>query len=152
MSLTDPFKFRARLEYANKAERAVERQIEAQLKAIDTRIQKLGSEKKRILDLYAAGDLDRDLYARRSLRYDHQISQAKAERDGLMRRIPLLHNNELVDASVHQYVETVRAGLGKAVDFDTKRQFLLDHIGRVVYANDRVALLSTSAPPYPRMI
>ena len=139
-TMTDPFKLRARLEYANKAERAVERQIAAQLKGIDTRIQQLGSEKKRILDLYAVGDLERDLYARRSLRYDHQISHAKAQRDELMKRIPLLHNNELVDASVRQYAETVRARLEKAVDFDTKRRFLLDHIGRVVYANDRVAL------------
>lgn len=46
----------------------------------------------------------------------------------------------MIDASVHQYVEALRARLEKANDFDTKRQFLLDNIDRVVYANDRVAL------------
>jgi DNA invertase Pin-like site-specific DNA recombinase len=139
-TMTDPFKLRARLEYASKDERAVERQIEAQLKAIDSRSERLGHEKKRMLDLYAVGDLDRDVYARRCLRYDHQISQAEAKRDELVNRIPILRNPQLIDLSVRQYVEAVRARLENAIDFDTKRQFLLDHLDRVVYANDRLAL------------
>jgi hypothetical protein len=30
------------------------------------------------------------MYARRSLRYDHDINRAKAQRDELMKRIPIL--------------------------------------------------------------
>jgi site-specific DNA recombinase len=142
-TMTDPFKLRARLEYASKEERTVERQTEAELKAADVRIRQLGFEKQRMLDLYAVGDLDRDLYARRCLRYDHQISQAEAQRDELVKRIPLLHNSHLIEISVRQYVEAVKAQLENATDFDTKRQFLLDHINRAVYANDRVALYGT---------
>jgi DNA invertase Pin-like site-specific DNA recombinase len=138
-TMTDPFKLRARLEYASKEDRVVERQIEAQLKAIDSRIERLGHEKKRMLDLYAVGDLDRDVYARRCLRYDHQISGAKAQRDELMARIPILRN-QMIDVSVRQYVEALRAHLEDAIDFDRRRQFLLDHVDRVVYANDHVAL------------
>jgi hypothetical protein len=139
-TMTDPFKLRARLEYASKEERTVERQIEAQLKVIDSRIERLGHEKKRMLDLYAVGDLDRDDYARRCLRYDQQISRAKAQRDELMARIPILRNPHLIDVSLRQYVEGVTARLENATDFETKRQFLLGHIDRVVYANDHVAL------------
>ena len=117
-TMTDPFKLRARLEYASKEERAVERQIEAQLKVIDSRIERLGHEKKRMLDLYAVGDLDRDDYARRCLRYDHQISQAKAKRDELMARIPILRNPHLIDVSLRQYVEGVTARLENATDRD----------------------------------
>jgi site-specific DNA recombinase len=142
-SMTDPFKLRARMEYASKEERTIERQTDEQLNQIDRRIQQVGFEKKRMLDLYAVGDLDRDVFARRSLRYDHQISQTAAQRDELMKRIPILHNPNIIDVSVRQYVEAVRAGLENATDFDTKRQFLLDHIGRVVYANDRVALFGS---------
>jgi len=144
-TMTDPFKLRARLEYASREERTVERQIEAQLKAIDTRIQQRGAEKKRILDLYAVGDLDRDAYARRSLRCDHQISQEKAQRDELVKRIPILNDPHLIDVSVRQYVESVRARLESATDFDTKRQFLVDHVIKVVYGNDRVALYGSVA-------
>jgi hypothetical protein len=126
-TMTDPFKLRARLQCASKEDRTVERQLDTELTGIERRIRELGSEKQRILDLYAVGDLDRDLYARRSLRYDHEISQAKAQRDELMKRIPIVRNNEVIDANVRQYVEAVRARLEKATDFDTKRQFLLDH-------------------------
>jgi hypothetical protein len=57
-----------------------------------------------------------------------------------VKRIPILHNPHTIDVSVRQYVEAVRARLENATNFDTKRRFLLDHIDRVVYANDRVAL------------
>lgn len=147
-TMTDPFKLRARLEYASKEERTVERQIAAELKAIDTRLQQLDFEKKRILDLYAVGDLDRDVYARRCLRYDNQISQAETRRGELVKHVPILHNPHMIDVSVRQYVEAVRARLENTTDFDTKRQFLLDHIDRVVYANDRTVLYG-SVPVIP---
>ena len=56
------------------------------------------------------------------------------------RAAPIRRNTQLIDISVRQYVEAVRARLEGATDFDTKRQFLLDHVDRVVYANDRIAL------------
>ena len=63
-----------------------------------------------------------------------------AKRDEVLKQIPTLRNPHLIDASVRQHVEAVRTRLENATDFDTKRRFLLDHIARVVYANDRIAL------------
>jgi hypothetical protein len=40
----------------------------------------------------------------------------------------------VIDASVRQYSEAVRANFAQATDFDTKKQFLLDHVDKVVYA------------------
>ena len=148
-TMTDSFKLRARLEYANREERAVERQIAAQVKHIDDRIQQCSFEKKRVLDLYAVGDVERDVYARRCLQYDKDISKARAQRDELVKRIPVLLNPQLIDVSVRQHVEAVKTRLETATDFDTKRRFLLDHIDKVVYANDRIALYGSMPVDLP---
>jgi len=62
-----------------------------------------------------------------------------------VKRIPILNDPHLIDVSVRQYVESVRARLESATDFDTKRQFLVDHVIKVVYGNDRVALYGSVA-------
>jgi hypothetical protein len=93
-----------------------------------------------ILDLYAIGDLNRNLYVRRSLRYDNEINKAEAERNELIKRIPILHKDEIIEVSVGQYCEAVRARLEQCSDFDSKRQFVLDHIEKIVFTNDHVAV------------
>jgi hypothetical protein len=75
----------------------------------------------------------------------------EAQRDELVKRIPILHNTHMIDVSVRQYVEAVRMRLENATDFDTKRQFLLDHIDRVVYGNDRVVLYGSVPVNQPRV-
>ena len=61
-----------------------------------------------------------------------------AEKAELIKQIPLLHKKELVDTSIKQYSELVRIQFAKCVDFDSKRQFLLDHIDKIVYWTDKV--------------
>ena len=45
-----------------------------------------------------------------------------------------------IEVSVRQYCEAVRARLERCSDFDSKRQFVLDNIEKIVCTNDRVAI------------
>lgn len=139
-TMLEPVKLQKCLEHAKERQSLTRLRMEKQLKAADQRIRELGRAKKRILDLYAEGGLDRGKYGEKSLRYDNEIAKVQAERDDLIKRIPVLHKPEVVEMSVKQYCESVKLRLEKCQDFETKRQFLLDYVEQVTYQEGRVAL------------
>jgi hypothetical protein len=57
-----------------------------------------------------------------------------------MKRIPILHGEEIIEVSVRQYTEAVRARLKRCFDFESRRQFVLDYIEKIVSTNDHVAV------------
>ena len=95
---------------------------------------------KRIIDVYASGDLERNAYVERSLDYDQELNALRRQRAELIKKIPLLHKAEAVDVSITQYCSAANVRFRSCVDFSSKRQFLLDHIDKVVFSNDRVEL------------
>jgi site-specific DNA recombinase len=104
--------------------------LEQELKRIEGRIQALGEQKKRIIEVYALGDLSKDDYTRKSLGYDNDILKLKQRRSDVLKRIPLLHKTGIIDESIRQYCERAKAQFQGCLDFATKRQFLLDFVER----------------------
>lgn len=135
-----PKELKKHLEHSKEKTKVTQDRMEKNLKAIDLNIKKLNKEKKRILELYATGDLDRDMYGKKSLEYDHEINKVKIERHELIQKIPVLHKKSVIDVSVRQYCELLKAQLEKCTDFETKRQFMLDHVEKIVFVNDHVTL------------
>jgi hypothetical protein len=101
---------------------------------------KLNAEKRRVLDIYASGDLSREAYAEKSRQCDAEISELAEKRSDLAGRIPLLQTKDAVETAVTQHCEAVKARLDKCVDFNTKRQFLLDFVEKVTFWNDRITV------------
>ena len=114
--------------------------LEKDLKKLEEKIRDLQQERKRIIDIYASGNLSRPEYIKRCLNYDRETLAVMAKRANLLERVPLLHKTSVIDASINQYCESVRTRLLSCTDFESKRQFLLDHIEKVTYWNDRIAL------------
>lgn len=56
----------------------------------------------------------------------------------LIKRIPLLQQSELVETSVAQYCEAAKVRYEKCDSFETKRQFLLDYIEKVVFWDEKI--------------
>ncbi|MGB0757450.1 MAG: recombinase family protein [Patescibacteria group bacterium] len=135
-----PKELKKHLEHSKEKTKVAQERMEKGLKAIDLNIKKLNKEKKRILELYATGDLDRDMYGKKSLEYDNEINKVKIERHELIQKIPVLHKKSVIDVSVRQYCELLKAQLEKCTDFETKRQFMLDHVEKIVFVNDHVTL------------
>jgi hypothetical protein len=49
-------------------------------------------------------------------------------------------HEDFVDASVRQFCASARARLQECADFDAQRQFLVDHVERVIYNRYKVTL------------
>jgi hypothetical protein len=72
--------------------------------------------------------LDRDL---------ERLTREKAELVAALRS-PL--HEDFVDASIRQFCASAKARFQECGDFDSKRQFLLGHIERVIYSRYKVAI------------
>ena len=102
---------------------------------------RLYSEKKqRITNIYAEGDLVKDAYATKSREYDKVINSLTEKRAGILQQIPLFQKTVLVEAAIQQYCDTVKTRHKQCVNFETKRQFLLDYVEKVTYWNNKIVV------------
>ena len=136
----DREKIRRCMDFFKEKTKAAHLRLEKELKAIEDAMQSLAEKKKRIIDVYASGDLSRDSYVKKSIDYDNEILKLKKKRSDILKRIPLLHKTKVIDASIRQYCETAQMRYQQCVDFETKRQFLLDYVEKVTYWKDKLAV------------
>jgi site-specific DNA recombinase len=139
-TMTDPVELAKWVDLPKNANHA---RTEKKLKDIELRMGRLTTERKRTIDLYASGKIDRAEYAKRCRRHDDGFGKAKSERSETLRRIPALHKKDLVDASIRQFCESVQAGLAAGNDDDTLRKLVKDHIGKIIYDHGRVIVLGS---------
>jgi hypothetical protein len=132
-TLLDPQRIRACMGLFAQKEGTVERLIERQIEEIDSRLRAIDREKKRIVDIYASGDLSREPYVRKNLAYDTEAAELRMRVAQLHDRIPLLRKRAVVEASIAAFCDGAKARLNTCTDFDSKRQFLLDYIDKIVY-------------------
>jgi len=114
--------------------------LEREMKRIEQRIQRIGEQKNRIIEVYTLGDLSKDGYTKKSLGYDNDILKLNKRRSDILKRIPLLHKTDVLDASIREYCETAKARFQECDDFETKRQFLLDFVEKVEFSDHRLAV------------
>lgn len=75
--------------------------------------------------------------------YDNEILALNAERLEISKKVPILHKADVIDLSVRQYCHTARMNFEKCKDFDSKRQFLLEYVEKIVYQNEDVAIYAS---------
>jgi site-specific DNA recombinase len=139
-TVIDPVKLKDSMDFFKRRTQATQLRFEKQLKALDLKIKKVHDAKKRMLELYTDGELDREVYVKKNIDCDYEVNTLKNDRIELLKQIPLLHKKDLIDTSIKQYCETVRVRLEQVDDFETKRQFLLDYVDKIVYWNEKVEL------------
>lgn len=115
-------------------------EAERQLKEGERMIAELLKTKRNALELYAKGDISREVYRAQCKQYDDDIKRAKDERNTVLGAIPILHKEDVVDASLRHYCGTLKTRLATAVDFDSQRQLLLEYIEKVVFLRDKMEL------------
>lgn len=138
--MLDPKKLRDSMDFFKRRTQATQSRIEKQLRHIDEKTEKLATAKKRVVDLYATGEIEKDTYITKSLEYDNELNKIKLERAGLTKQIPLLHKKQVIDVSIQQFCETARVRFEKCSDFETKRQFILDHIEKIIYLDEKIEI------------
>lgn len=138
--VTTSEKLKTHMEVLSSEGRTGQMRLERQLRKLESKLRRLGTAKKRLLELYADGHSDRAEYAKKSAEYNNEISEVTNEKLELMQRIPLLHKRAVIDLSIAQYCDAVRIRLAQCKDFETRRQFCLDFVDHIVHYKNLVEL------------
>lgn len=134
----DPIKLRECMDIF-KTKRPITR-MEKELEKLERAIKTYTERKQRIMDVYSEGDLAKDNYVAKSREYDREILSFTKKKASILTQIPLFRKTELVDVSIQQYCENAKSRYERCNDFKTKRQFLLDHVEKVIYWNDKISV------------
>jgi hypothetical protein len=57
-----------------------------------------------------------------------------------MQSTPLIDQRDVVDAGIARFCDEARARLARCRDFASKRQFVLDYVEKITFADDNVIL------------
>jgi hypothetical protein len=120
-----------------------DRNIARELARVAAHIKGLDDERRRLIGLYAAEQIGGEEYiaANRALDKDlERLSRRKAELASTLRSP---HHENFVDASTRQFCANANARFQTGGDFDARRQFLLDHVERVIYSRYKVTVVGS---------
>jgi hypothetical protein len=107
-TMLDPAKLRACMDFFREDAGAAELRLEKELKAIAGPLEALQEQKRRIIDLYASGDLSRDGYVAKNRELDGMIETLNARNDELADNTALLRTTGAIDMAIAQYCEGTR--------------------------------------------
>jgi hypothetical protein len=136
----NPNKLRDYMPFFADDHRAASRRRDRKLVRICAQLLDVEERKKRIVEVYASGDLSQDAYIARNRAYDAEATELRRQKAALMQSTPLLDQQDAVEARIAQYCEDARASLKRCRDFVSKRQFLLDHMEKVTFIDDKVTI------------
>jgi hypothetical protein len=126
------------------------RPIEATLLRIARELREIDEQKKLLIDVYVAGRSSEEVYVNENVALHKRRHQLELRKVQLVEGIPVLHQKS-IDAAIRQFCQTARPRFEKAVDFDAKRQFLLDHVEKIIYNRHHVVVTgSVSVKPLGR--
>jgi hypothetical protein len=138
--MLDPAKLRECMDFFREDARAAELRLESELRAIAGRLEALHEQKRRIIDLYASGDLSRDGYIGKNRELDGLIETLKARNEELADNTAFLRKTGAIDTAIAQYCEGARVRLNRCSDPSTLRAFMLHYVAKIVHLNGKVWL------------
>jgi site-specific DNA recombinase len=136
--LVDPAKLRTYMDVFYDAAEA--QTLKDNIATINTELEALRDQKRRLIDLYATGDIARDLYIEKSRGLDALSEPLESQRRELTDREALMHQYGAIDAGIAQYCEAVRLRLDTCTDTASMRRFLLEYVDKIVYVKHTVSL------------
>ena len=86
--------------------------------------------------------MPKDEYIAANVRLDEKLDELTREKIALSRK-QSLNGHESLNLRLRQFCETAKARFERCADFDTKRQFLLDHVRKVIFLRDKVTLVGS---------
>jgi hypothetical protein len=119
---------------------AAELRLEKEVRALNGRLEALHEQKRRIIDIYASGDLSRDGYVEKNRELDGMIETLNARSKELADNAVLLRKTGAIDAAIAQYCEGARVRFNRSSDPATLRAFMLHYVEKIVHLNGRVWL------------
>jgi hypothetical protein len=107
------------------------------------RIAGVEAEKQKSIDLYAADGLTKEAYVLANLSLDEEIKRLQKRKVQIGKELQDAAANDMVDHSIREYCERTKERFAQCSSFDMTRQFLLDHVQRIVYLRSKVTILGS---------
>jgi hypothetical protein len=92
---------------------------------------------------YAADQMTSDEYIAANRALDEKLERLRRTKAKLALAAGSAQHEEFVDASVRQFCATAKARLRACSDFDANRQFIVDHVERVIFNRYDVAIVGS---------
>ena len=141
-ALTDPDRLVKYIKYFRHGIKG-EDSYEKKLTQCNRRIKELEIKKKKAFELYTGGYWDKERYIQQDTEFSCEIESLKQEKNSLTQADPAVEYRKKVFGEVLSYcAETKRQHLN-ASGFQDKRQFLLDHIERIIFTRGKATVIGT---------
>jgi site-specific DNA recombinase len=112
-----------------------------QLATVARKIGALDQERRQLIERYAADQMTGDEYISANRALDEKLERLVREKAKLAAALRSPEQENFVDASIRQFCASANARLLACTDFDDKRQFLMDHVERVIYNRYNITIL-----------
>ena len=113
--------------------RKAETRIEKELRSIDEELRTVEQQKRRIVDVYASGDLSRDAYVRKNRELDVIVESLRTRSKKLEGSAAFLGTRQVIDRTLVQFCSVARVRFELCADSESVRQFLLDRLEKVEF-------------------
>jgi hypothetical protein len=117
-----------------------DRSTARELTRVAQKIGALDDERRDLISRYAADQMMGDEYIAANRALDEKLERLVRAKAKLVTTLQPTHHEDFVDASVRQFCATAKARLQACPDFDANRQFLVDHVERLIYDRYHVTI------------
>jgi hypothetical protein len=125
------------------AEGADDRSTARELSLIARRISALDHERRRLIDQYAADQMQGEDYIQTNRALDCELERLIREKTRRAAALRSPNHEDFVDASVRQFSATTKARWYDCTNDEMRRQFLLDFIERVVFDRYKITVIGS---------
>jgi hypothetical protein len=123
--------------------RSDDRSAAQELARVASKIGELDQERRQMIDEYVADQLTSEEYIAANRSLDQKLERLVREKAKLAASLRSSQHEDFVDASIRQFCATAKARLQACEDFDANRQFLLDHVERVIFDHYNVTVVGS---------
>jgi site-specific DNA recombinase len=136
-TMLDPAKLRGCVHTGGRSD---DRSIARELARVAGEISALDEERRWLINKYAAEHMAGEAYIAGNRALDRDLERLTSEKGELVAASRSSLHEDFVDASVRQFCASARACLQECDNFDAKRQFVVDHVERVIYNRYKVTI------------
>jgi site-specific DNA recombinase len=137
-AMFDPEKFACCVEFGDRVD---DPDVAREFARIVSEINGLDEKRRRLIELYATERTTYDEYAKASHTLDDAIVRLNRDKAQLAKAIRNSGQADLRNASIRQFCATARARFDACADLDTKREFMRDHVERVIFNHGKIAIV-----------
>ena len=135
--MLDPAKLRSCIETGGRLD---DRSIARELARVAGAISALDEKRRHLINRYAAEQMTGEAYITANRALDSDLKRLTREKTELVAALQSPQHEDFVDASVRQFCASAKARFQACADFDAQRQFLVDHVERVIYDHYKVTI------------